>query len=110
MISLVFASSWIVNLLPAGMARFLYHFNVSVNSGKLFQESTDPIAQKLSWVHGGRIIYLILATAMHMGVISAIWTPVTHAEYVQMKQVNFPLLHEFSSNISVGIGVNFVLG
>lgn len=110
MLSLLFASSWLAHLLPARMANFLIHFNVSANSAKLFQESTDPLAQKLSWVHGARIVYLLVATALHMGVISAIWTPVTHSEYVQMKQVNFPLLAEFSSNISVGIGVNFVLG
>src|SRR5687767_5286382 len=110
MVSLVIASSWIAHLVPDNVARFLGHFNVGVNSAKLFQETNDPIAQKLSWVHGARIIYLVVATALHMGIISAIWTPVTHSEYVQMKPVNFPLLAEFSSNISVGIAVNFVMG
>lgn len=110
MVSLVLASSWLSWALPPAAQRFLLHFNAGVNSTKLVSESADPIARKLSWVNGARVIYLFMATGFHVGVISAIWTPATHVEYGHMKIPDIPLLPEFASNMSVGISINFVIG
>jgi peptidoglycan/LPS O-acetylase OafA/YrhL len=109
MISNTILSSLLVNLGPASLQSSLVHFDVVKNTRKLLVETSDPLAKRLSWIHGARIFYLTLAICFHV-VMGAIWTPYTHVKFTNTKPIDFPLLNEFSANMTVGISVNFVIG
>jgi hypothetical protein len=94
---------------PAACQSLLSHLDIGINSSKLFVESSDRLSKKLSWIHGARTFYLLVAIGFHC-VMGAVWTVSAHVKFMNTKPIDFPLLNEFSANMSVGISVNFVLG
>lgn len=87
----------------------LSHFDVGNNTMKLFVETNNPLVKRLAWIHGARTFYLLLAIGFHC-VMGAVWTASAHVKFTNTKAIDFPLLNEFSSNMTVGISVNFVIG
>lgn len=45
---------------------FLDYFSVSKNTGKLFSETNDPLAKKMSFFHGIRFYYQLVAISAHI--------------------------------------------
>ena len=109
MISTTIVSTIVVNFGSSSVHSSLIHFDILNNTSKLLVETSDPIAKRLSWIHGARVFYLVLAISFHV-VLGAIWTPYTHVKFTNTKPIDFPLLNEFSANMTVGIAVNFVIG
>lgn len=96
---------------PSWLIPFVSHFDLASNTRKLTAQTSDPLAAKLIWVHGARVLYLILAMSFHMTTIAALWTPHTHSRYVFSKySLKFPLWSEFFANMTIGISVNFTIG
>lgn len=90
---------------------FLCHFDIVSNTQKLYSPTSDPLARRLTWVHGARILYLMLAISFHLTLLATLWTPETQSKYIFSKySVNFPLWSEFFSNMTIGISVNFTIG
>lgn len=96
-------------IVPSRIGTGLSYFDIGSNSSKLFVDTSDPVAKRLAWIHGARTFYLLLAISFHC-VMGAVWTASAHVKFVNAKPIDFPLLNEFSANMTVGISVNFVIG
>ncbi|KAI1293780.1 hypothetical protein HDE_06527 [Halotydeus destructor] len=71
---------------------FLDYFNVTKNTEKLYAESSDPLSKRLSFFHGTRFYYQLVAISAHMIDIQPMFSTIypifyNHEHYWFLKQL-----------------------